>query len=388
MDSFHIDFDWLPRDHGNPLERATFAELAIHVNEHIATRVDDILAKTVRDHVRGSAYVLASWLAANWWRLRHEPESRSLSWKLSHELGAAGKGYMWPSLAFTSDGSSILVQCRPTGGGRGETIRFINSFDTYMQVGTFERGVDDFIEAVVARLHGSGHGQEELSSLWAEIRAEREDATLAAWRRLEALLGYDPDEAPEGLIKNLQEKESALGHDAVGEIASAARSKAIDHLNVLAGPARSKAKPARVPGRGDLHLWMDQATDPWQPPWRLAEKTAQKARVLWELDKGPIPNTKLAALFCMDESVFVDSGEMPAVPMAAGYRIDRGEEEIEVFLNKHIPSRRRFALARLVADHLNAGLEDCLLPATDAKRPARSFSEPSHTSSCVHSKSW
>jgi len=94
--SFKITFDWLARDHGDAVERATFASVGIHAHNHIATEVEDLLAKTVRTTVRGSAHRIAVWLAANWWRLRWEPEAETLSWKMSHHLGAAGGGTLGP----------------------------------------------------------------------------------------------------------------------------------------------------------------------------------------------------------------------------------------------------------------------------------------------------
>jgi len=95
MNRFSIDFQWLQRDNGDTVARATFAEIVISACGHIATQVEDLVAKTVRCGMRVSAFALARWFAANWWRLCWEPERRaSAGWKMSHKIGAAGEGYL------------------------------------------------------------------------------------------------------------------------------------------------------------------------------------------------------------------------------------------------------------------------------------------------------
>src|SRR3972149_3728314 len=111
---FHLNFDPLFREYGSAVERATLADLAITVDDVVVTRLEDILARSVRHGARLSTFRLACWFAASWWRLRWEPERATLSWKMSHQLGAVGGGYVWPDLSFASDGSTVLVRSRPT----------------------------------------------------------------------------------------------------------------------------------------------------------------------------------------------------------------------------------------------------------------------------------
>ncbi len=79
--AFSIDFTWLGREHGDAVECATLAELTISLDGGIATELYDHVAKSVRPTARLSAYSLACWFASNWWRLRWEPERRSISAK-------------------------------------------------------------------------------------------------------------------------------------------------------------------------------------------------------------------------------------------------------------------------------------------------------------------
>jgi hypothetical protein len=100
--------------HEAPEVRHTAAMLRIVVGNDVVTRNEDEWAQTVREEVRLSAYPLALWLASSWWRLRWEPLSisRSIpgqSWRMAHEMSAAGYGYVWPRMLFAFDGECVNV---------------------------------------------------------------------------------------------------------------------------------------------------------------------------------------------------------------------------------------------------------------------------------------
>ena len=59
----------------------------------------------------------------------------------------------------------------------------------------FEAGVDDFVNRVLARLREWLLADTELSTAWRELSAERADPECAAYRKIEAFLGFDVDEA-------------------------------------------------------------------------------------------------------------------------------------------------------------------------------------------------
>lgn len=159
---FKIEINnWLPSGVGEPEIRETTAEISIRVGSYYATEVEDRPARSVRKSVRASAYLLASWFASNWWRLRWEPEKKSLGassqvldWDLSHELGASGGGYVWPPLTSSSDGYHMLVRCEGREKESDESlspIRYLNSFTTLIDVSSFESGVSTFVEQVLYR---------------------------------------------------------------------------------------------------------------------------------------------------------------------------------------------------------------------------------------------
>ena len=196
-DEFTIDIDnWLPGNVGAPDTGDCCGDFDQGLKTFCVTEIEDWRARSVRKTVRASAYVLASWLAANWWRLRWEPRttvcSPSLEWELSHELSASGGGYVWPPVTLSSDGYHVLVQCRGQEKSADESlspIRYLNSFDASVEVSSFETGVSNFVEKVLARLDATGIRQSVLHELWSEICTERKRKPLESRRKLEAMLG-------------------------------------------------------------------------------------------------------------------------------------------------------------------------------------------------------
>lgn len=279
---------------------------------------------------------------------------------------------MWPDLALSSDGSTVLAHCRPTNG-MAEPIRFLSNFDVVIPVHAFERGVDEFIEAVIARLENQGNRDTDLTAMWTEIREERGDPALTSWRKLEAMLDCDPDEAPGELIEGLKEQAGIVGEGAIEEMAAAARFNALEHLRALNREVRSAAALIALPDYDSLRRQVMEEIDLSQLPWQQAAQVAQMARDRWQLDPGPIRNETLSNLFGIPERAIREPVMNAPVPMAAGYRENGHSGVVRVFLNRRYPTGLRFALARLVADHLRAGLQDRLLPATEAKTARQKF---------------
>ena len=207
--TMNIDVDWLPPFQGSKEIQRTSAAIRIVFGSENATRHEDEFSQSVQQAVRVSAYPLALWLATSWWRIRWEPlPSRirlssgelpaDVNWRMSHEVAAAGHGFVWPRLVFASDGDTISVQCRPTSSLSEEPVRYLSEFDVWMRADEFETATDQFVDLVLRRLDSLG--ETELHVLWKEVLSERADPDQAAGRRIEARLGYDPDEAPLELV--------------------------------------------------------------------------------------------------------------------------------------------------------------------------------------------
>jgi len=224
--AFSFDVSWLPQSYGPPPISATAASLTIRVGKQIATRNDDDWSKSIENSARLALYPLASWLAGCWWRLRweSEPSPRYLpgsDWRMAHELAAAGHGFLWPNLTFTSDSQSIRVLGRPTNPLSEEPVRFLADFAEAVPADVFEREIDNLLGLVLARLRALGQEDTGLERLWNDVCKERRDPELATLRRFEAVLGFDPQEAPQGLLNRMISLSNRAGEQAAEEIAPA-----------------------------------------------------------------------------------------------------------------------------------------------------------------------
>lgn len=364
---FDISFEWLDRDQGSAVDRATLAQIQIRVGDECATHVEDVLAKTVRPFLRASAHTLAVWLAANWWRLRWEPEAptreATTDWLLSHSMASAGEGYVWPNLLLISDGHSVSARAVPSRRTRFGPVHYLADFQSTVLAADFEDGVDRFVEAVIERIAHVTGTRSELAVLWREVGAERHDPEASAWRRLEAKLGFDPDAAPEELIEHLLAARDDIGEAALEEIAADSKQETAQVLRDLVD-AQPRAIPLRVPDTPPVSGRFSAL-----PAWKAAVESARSAREAWGLGTEPLANTTLADVLGMTPGVLDATGPASG-PMPVGFRADDGS--LSVLLTRSSPANRRFALARLVGDSL-ATPDDRLLPATRARTYRQKF---------------
>lgn len=372
---FNIDFDWLSRDTGSPEERATFAEVRLNVDGRSLIDLEDLRAKTVRSEMRISAYHLALWLAANWWRLHHEPERRTCDWRLSHCMAAAGGGYAWPNLTFNGDGQFMTVQTVASKPGLIEPVRYLTESISQIPVESFTGEIDAFVAAVIERLNALGHDDNDLTRLWNEVCEERRSARLVAWRRLEAILGCDPGDAADEMMRRLGEEADRVGIFAVEEVAAAAPGGVFEVLDVFQRELRPRAMPVRIPHQELVRQkWMTRI-DPHALPWQSAEVAARLVRDAWGLHPGRLDDEALIDTFSLQGTIFFDQPETVGSAFGAGFRdVDKEPGEIGVFLNRRPGTGRRFAFARLIADHLFfAPPQDRLLPASEAATSRQKF---------------
>ena len=114
MNSFRFTFDWFVTGDDAPELRETMGMLGLTVDGVNLMANQDVRSKTVRDSALLPAYPLAMWLAFSWWRLNWEPlPARGVAlprdWRTADELGAANEGFVWPRIAFASDGEVMQI---------------------------------------------------------------------------------------------------------------------------------------------------------------------------------------------------------------------------------------------------------------------------------------
>lgn len=373
--SFEIQHRWLPGAPDAALDGIARAELSVTVNGTCVTEVESRFDNDARSAVRLSALQMANWFAGNWWRLRWEPEQQnpSLDWKMSHHLAGAGGGYLWPDLIFSSDGETMLVRSIASPNSSREPIRYLRDYSGVIGIASFEHTVDNFVAATIARLQDEVPGKIglpdiDLPELWKIIADERNDLEMYELRQLEARLGYDPGEAPEQLIAGLYELRRNYGSAAVQEIAAASKDLSLSHLEELHGGIQEYATRIRIADCDLIRQEHMQTPDQSSVPWQRGMQVAHIARKQWGFQHGPVLTTDMSNIFGLNVTQY----QSVKLPVSAGLR-HSSAEEIYISLNQPRLIGRRFALARLAADHLAAPEGDKLLPLTSARTSRQKF---------------
>ena len=365
-----IELDWLPPFQGVEEVQRTSAALEIRFGAENATRFEDAWSQSVQQRARVSAYPLAVWLASSWWRLRWEPLPSRIrllpdsapadaEWRMSHELPAAGYGFIWPQLTFASDGETILATARSSAALSREPVRYLSEFDVLVSASQFEREADNLMDLVLRRLDSLG--TTELHVLWSEVVAERSDPAQSIARRLEARLGYDPDDAPESIVDRLLDVASQAGAGAVDEIAPVCSgsdpSQTLNAVLALASQPGVIGRMSAVPG---IHLDNGVGIAPWQRGTLLAHSLRQSLRLGIE----PLDDQTLAGLLQIRADHF---NELSHSSAPLGLAIRSGEDgRLKLLFRKRNRLARRFEGARFIADYLAAEQRDRWLPITDA----------------------
>jgi hypothetical protein len=326
------------------------AEITLRLGENVISRIADIQQRTIRDYFRASSTSLALWLADNWWRLRWETikdvHLPSVDWRLRHELNSASGGALWPPVTIYSVGERIAFV--PSVGkyvvsGPQSYLDFKISM---VAAGEYENELDRFFQVVLEHCATMEDGK-ALNSLLKQINIEREDQELAAWRRLEACLGFDPDSAPDEVIDALVKLEEVAGENGVEEAAHAVPGEAAAKSLQLAIEA-TRDSSVQV----DLSL-ADEIEGDWcnnghMTPWKMAEAAATELRTLIGIPKGPLGAKAFEDMF---KSRWSDLRTASATARSLPYGTRIGAEKTARIALTTVGSKnRRFELVRQLGD--------------------------------------
>jgi len=289
------------------------------------------------------------------------------NWRMSHELPAAGSGFLWPQLAFSSDGEAIRVNCRPSPILSREPVHYLSEFDVSVPAKDFERSVDDFIGLVLQRL---GSLQTDLHTLWREVIAERGDAEQSASRKFEACLGYDADEAPAEVLQQLRELAQEAGENAADEVAPVCAGT--DPIGRLEEVRYLASRPGINANVSVAHVGI--RPNGTVLPWQRARELAADVRQALALGDRPLRDIDLAALLEISPNEFQRKPD-GNLPMGLAVRTHDGH--VNLHFQKKNRLARRFESARFIADYLSASKTDRWFPvantATARQKMQRAF---------------
>ena len=334
-----------------PEQSDDVAEVSIRLGRQVLSRIADTQKQSLRDYFRASATSLALWLADNWWRLRWETlnDSRfaSTEWRLRHELTSAAGGTLWPPLMIYSSGNRIVFA--PSFGKYAVLgpQTYLDFNVTTVTADEYEAELDHFFEAVVQHCAKSVDGG-ALEVILRQIRAERSDPELAGWRRLEACLGYDPDEAPEAVINALVGLESVVGEAGVEEAAHAKPGP--ESAAVLKNAIEAvRTSNARVNLDLATKIKRDPTLPPTASPWQFAESAAMNLRRIIGAQTGPLKGDIFAGIFRARWAQLKEvTGTARHLPYGARLMNDAGDACLA--LNTRSAHDRHFELARVFGD--------------------------------------
>ena len=336
--------EWLDRGAYTPPD-PTAARLRIAIDGLVATRAENRWSQTLVEAVPLSAGPLAAWLVGAWWRLRHEPEwptaPAPVDWRMAHEIAAAGNGFLWPRLRLVCDGSSMEFDCIPSDPRSREMLSYVADFRTHLPVARFEQAVDDFVELVLERMASVGV-RCDLAAAWEAVRADRRDPVRSARRRIEAMMGFDPDEAPRDVLAEVTELGQRAGDG--GEVAAICAASTPAALRTAVASA---SLSARLALRGNV---APAGTD--EPPHQRGYQLARWARAEANLRPGvPVRDADLADLLGMTCETLLSSRDGGLAPATV---LVRGPDDARVLFRDRRARGRRFDAARLIGDALGA----------------------------------
>ncbi|MDD3484083.1 ImmA/IrrE family metallo-endopeptidase [Azovibrio restrictus] len=359
-----ISAEWETLDTGSQEERSCFAALGIQANDRWLTEGRDALANRLRQAPLLSAYHLAEWFAWNWWRLRWEPRASNPDWAFAHKMSNIGGGYIWPNITIFSDGERTALLAKATRERIETPFRYITDAAAILPSGKFEVVVDEFVGQVLERLDAQGVGPTNLSCLWSDVIAERGDPELSRIRKLEALLGKQPDDLGEDEVIEFLNSAERFGISAVEEIAAdqghSLASASVSASGLLAAAQRGFAvKPSEMVR---LRRAPDSSNRPADiPAWRLGAEMAKALRDQEALGDAPLENVRLAEFLAAEKGI-AEATKNTELGISI---LVHSNAEAHIALRSRWQSGRRFELARLLCDHLMHP-DDRLSPATRA----------------------
>ena len=369
-----LTFNLLPRQSGDdasPEEAATFGRLEVRVGDHCLT---EGVAHDANDLLPGpnvSGYHIAEWLMWNSWRLRWEarPVRSRRGWTLSHCLSSIGAGYVWPNIEISSDGVRASISSSPTIDPTAGLYRYVGaSVFEVVAASEVEDAIRSFAKSVLDLLDGAGVADTNLHQLWQDVERERSDSDAARMRRLEARMGYDPDEFAAADFGATADAVREFGGDSIEELAADVGWRGATTL-----PSVEEVTAAAERTGMDLHLQDAVRLHPGEdlpdrgglsgevPAWRVGVAAARSLRRQDAMDGQPIRNKRLAALAGASTALL---DKTAARPSSLSFVLAAGNRD-HVALSSKWETCRRFDLARLLGDRL-LGYAEPLTPATRA----------------------
>jgi hypothetical protein len=219
-------------------------------------------------------------------------------------------------------------------------------------------------EQVVERLESERVSKTNLETIWKSVLEEREGPESRRARKLEALLGREPDESDPEMLARLIADAERLSVAAVEEIAAdpgrGGKVPTAEDLYQIAAQRGFDASPrdtVRLASSNGLPRFGEVAA------WKLGAAAAKSLREQEDLDGAPISDEQLAKMAATQRSVVRKSKQGGG---DLSFALDDNPQHSRLVLRSKWETGRRFELARLLGDRIAGSKGGQLFPATRA----------------------
>ena len=263
----------------------------------------------------------------------------------------------WPDLTIFSDGLQCFLVSAPSRSPDSLLFRYLGASrrPEVVPAKNLEEAIDGFVDEILIRLEDRKLSDTNLHRLWKDLAMERTTPELARFRRLEAQLGCDPDEAGEHVIRRHLAATATLGEDAMGELAtdSAIHGSGPDGM-MSADTIENFAVRSGFDANPNDAVALDDAEDVPRmgetvAAWRVGVRAARALRTQERMDGEPICDTRLADFAGTTVGAISDTNRCSE---RISFLLHQESENIRLSLRSKWETGRRFDLARLIGDRL------------------------------------
>jgi Zn-dependent peptidase ImmA (M78 family) len=296
------------------------------------------------------AYPLALWVTQSWWRLFYEPKPDvdTYEWSATHCIRFAGYGFLWPDIWLLPDGVNIDILARPHIADEVEPIEYFQRESRGIPLLKIETCFSQFINSTIERLSGI---ESNLASLWREILRERENESVSFLRKIEAVLGHDPDDIPEKELHALANYGKTMGKNYLLELLTAFRQSG----EINDGPVKDKVEDLShvqgVQGKFNLPTFqngtnLQQIAQPWDMGRHVARDLRNRAGIT-----GKVNNETLREMIGISKIDFYNYQPSFEAPFFIG---KKNNNSYTFIFSKERTESKRFQVARYIGDYYSS----------------------------------
>lgn len=312
---------------------------------------------------------LGKWMLYSFWRLLHEPGPGSenakapASWRLAHELQGAGGGFDWPRVTICAQEDQIEIKSdsRVLLSTLLSPERYIANGSIYIKTEDVQNGIRTFLKQTAENdiIH-----KDTIRGLESELNDEYQSKR----RKFEAMLGFNPNEAPKELMEFLEPMQSIKNMDwkIIAELACGSNlvnfGRYQNQYEILKQQKDVAQNKEGNPIKGKVRLPEIESPSSHRP-WEYGREMAKSLRKKLGLNNCSVIHNKSI----LDYAGLV-SGDLESIPQTGKMSVcTRNDDELGYrFQDTFSPIARRFQLTRALGGWLATSADSSWLVISQA----------------------